>query len=217
MDPKVSQAFAALGLPITASRTAAKAEYRKLALLQHPDKVPTGRKAQAQEDMKVLNAAIEALESYFDDQQHDGLVREYLERMKRERQEKKERARAAAMERMRRVRQEAEARETRDREAWVREEERRLLAEARVEHTSWKQQKEEDDRSAREWREKGEEEVRRMGAAWQQQREQAGIWLGGEKKAPAAAPAVVEEEKEKETDPLPSDGKIRFSLLKRKQ
>ncbi|TID27337.1 ER degradation-enhancing alpha-mannosidase-like protein 1 [Venturia nashicola] len=76
MDPKVDQAFTALGLPTTATHTAIKAAYRRLALLRQPDKVPAGRKAQAQEDMKVLNAAVETLERSLDWKDAADLARE---------------------------------------------------------------------------------------------------------------------------------------------
>lgn len=202
MDPKVCLAFAALGLPTTANRTAVKAEYRRLALLHHPDKVLAGQKAQAQEDMKFLNAADETLEGYLDWKESFDMARK-MER------EGWERERKAEEERARRVREEREERERKVREAREREEERKRLEEARTEHTRLKQQKVEDEKWAREWEVSGREEVKKMKAAWQQQWAEAGVWLA-EKKAPAGAKAVVEEEEEEIS--LPSNGKIRFSL-----
>lgn len=89
MYPKVSQAFAALGLPQFVDRAAVKAEYRRLVLLRHPDKVPAGQKAQTQEDIKVLNAAYETLGGYLDWREEEEKKRrveeEKVRRMREER------------------------------------------------------------------------------------------------------------------------------------
>ncbi|QDS72733.1 hypothetical protein FKW77_003874 [Venturia effusa] len=229
MDPKVSQSYAALGLPSTADRTAVKTEYRRLALLHHPDKIPAWQKLQAQEDMEAINAAYETLGGYLDWKESSDRARaaerEAWGRKRREKEERMRKEREAEAERVQKMREEREKREWEEKCKKMEEEMNRGFAESRREYLRIQQEKAEEERKEREKMVDGEEEVRKMKAAWQQQYAEAGIWLAEKKKAPAGASAVVvvEEEKEDEDvemememedaeEKIPSDGKIRFSL-----
>lgn len=91
MDLKVSQAFAALGLLQFVDRAAVKADYQRLALLRHPDKVSVGQKAQAQEDTKVLNTAYNTLCGCLDWMEKEEVKRRVEEEKVRRVREERER------------------------------------------------------------------------------------------------------------------------------
>ena len=60
-DSPLHLQYAVFSLPSNASFNQVRAEYRKLATLEHPDRVPPELRPGAEERMKVLNAAYAAL------------------------------------------------------------------------------------------------------------------------------------------------------------
>jgi curved DNA-binding protein CbpA len=195
----VLQHFGTLNLPLSSTRAQVKARFYRLALACHPDKVPLAQKAQATEDMKILNEAHEVLMAYFGGLEREEKEREERVAREREREKKRERERDAA--------------EEQRKKEWLEGEFAKL-----------RREREEAERKEAERAVDGMEEVRRMSAAWQQtyaEAERDGRVIERvERRAPAGANIVVgeEEEADEDVEMEVSDGdeeqpaKIKFSL-----
>jgi curved DNA-binding protein CbpA len=200
MNP-IQQHFNYLNLPFASTRAEVKAQYYRLALTCHPDKVSPAQKAVATENFKILQGAYDGLNAHFDQQEAvaEANRREWEARKAREAREE-------------RIEREGEAREEERKNERLKREYVRLQEEA-------KREKEREARREKESRNGGLDEVRKMRAAWQQTYAEAEKEGRVGRNGPSTVRVEIDLTQDEEVAPAQEEkpAKIKFSLLNLKK